>query len=273
MARVVGIIVTLTLFIGTAEAQGSLSELISLIRAESPRQSDSLRVRIAEITGPYMERKKDLAEADWKAIDSGLSDADSYVRGQTGAILAMIMYTYYEMRPIRLPDATRDLVAARFVESNPNVRGNAVRAIAVMAGGVPANLGTQLRQMARTDVSYDVRGVAMAALASINPPDPETNEFWVQSLNNVSDKRLRGMVLSAFRLKAPSDPRVISLVIDALKDPDRFVRQEAIAAIRKLGKPAESAIPLLIDIRNDPSSDDSMRDNAEAAIRVLTLGK
>jgi len=267
MARIVGFLLTLTLCIGTAQAQGNLSELISLIRAESPNQSDSLRVRIVEITGPYMERKRDLAEADWKAIDSGLSDADSYVRDQTGAILAMITYTFYEIRPIRLPDTTRDLVVARFGESNANVRGNAVRTIAVMAGGVPANLGTQLRQMARTDASNQIRSVAMAALAMITPPDSETNEFWVQNLTNVSDKDVRGMVLSAFRLKAPSDPRVISLVIDALKDSDRFVRQEAIAAISKIGKPAESALPLLEQIRD---TDASLRGNADAAIRSVT---
>jgi HEAT repeats len=265
MARLF-IVIAFTLVASTAEAQGNFSELISIIRAESPRQSDSARNKIAEILRPYSMRQKELAEADWKAIDSGLSDADPYVRDQTCAVLVTILYVN-QARPIRMPDTTRDVVVQQFGESNSNLRGNALRVIAMNASGVPAALATQLRQMARLDNSSEVRGVAMATLASINPPDPETNEFWVQSLSNVSERNVRGMVLSAFRLNSPSDPRVIALVIDALKDSDRFVRQEAIAAIIRIGKPAESALPLLQQIRD---TDADLRGNADAAIRVLT---
>ena len=80
------------------------------------------------------------------------------------------------------------------------------------------------------------------------------------------------MVLSAFRLYAQTDLTVISLVIDALRDKDYFVRQEAIAAVVKIGKPAAAALPLLIEIRDAQVSDERaeiMRANAEAAIRVL----
>jgi HEAT repeat protein len=250
----------------TVQAQGNLSELISVIRAESPRQSDSARNKILKILTPYSTRQKELAEEDWKAIDSGLSDADPYVRDQTCAVLATILYVN-QTRPLRVPDTTRDVLVQRLGESNPNLRGNALRVIALNASGVPAALATQLRQMALTDDSNAVRRVAMATLASINPPEAETNEFWVQSLSNVSDTNVRGMVLSSFRLNSPSDPRVIALVVDALKDSDRFVRQEAIAAISKIGKPAVFALPLLEQIRD---TDADLRGNAEAVIRVLT---
>ena len=55
-------------------------------------------------------------------------------------------------------------------------------------------------------------------ICEITPP--EITEFWVQSLNGVQDKGLRGMVLNAFRFYAQTDPRIISLVIGALKDKD-----------------------------------------------------
>ena len=71
-------------------------------------------------------------------------------------------------------------------------------------------------------------------------------------------------------MSAPTDSRVISLAIDALKDNDRFVRQEAIAAILTIGKPAIAAMPLLTDIKEAPESDEPMRGNAEAAIRILS---
>ena len=96
----------------------------------------------------------------------------------------------------------------------------------------------------------------------------------MQTLNDVSNKELRGYVLNAFRSYAPTDPRIIALVIDALRDMDYFVRQEAIASVIKIGKPAMAALPLLSEVRDahagaDPR-DQAMRRNAEAAIRVLS---
>jgi HEAT repeat protein len=93
-------------------------------------------------------------------------------------------------------------------------------------------------------------------------------------LNNFPNKELRGKILSSFRAYAPADPRVIALVIDALKDTDYFVRQEAIAAVIKIGKPAAAAIPLLNEIHNSNTGADemtqAMRMNAESAIRILS---
>ena len=66
----------------------------------------------------------------------------------------------------------------------------------------------------------------------------------------------------------------IALVIDALRDTDYFVRQEAIASVIKIGKPAVAALPLLSEIRDanvgTDERDQSMRMNAEAAIRILS---
>ena len=63
-------------------------------------------------------------------------------------------------------------------------------------------------------------------------------------------------------------------MIDALRDKDYFVRQEAIAAVIKIGKPASAALVLLNAIRDASVSadehDQAMRMNAEAAIRILS---
>jgi hypothetical protein len=63
------------------------------------------------------------------------------------------------------------------------------------------------------------------------------------------------------------------LVIGALGDNDRFIRQEAIAAVMQIGKSAVAALPLLHEIHEDPAIDEGMRLNAEAAIRALTADK
>ena len=279
MARFLRLISLLVLATATAEAQGNLSDLFSILRTEGPPLTESGRTRTFQILEAYSTGKKSL-DGEWDAINDALNDSNLFVRDQACAALSLIVYMsstpFYvaPVRPIRLPDPTRELVIQRFSESKPSLRENAVRTIALMEGGAPPTLAPQLLQMARTDSNGSVRRVVIAALASIPMPAREITDFWVQTLNDVSNKELRGYVLSAFRLYAPADPRVIALVIEALRDTDYFVRQEAIASVIKIGKPAVAALPLLSEIRDAKvgadERDQAMRINAEAAIRILS---
>jgi hypothetical protein len=279
MARFLWLVSLLVLATATAEAQGSLSDLFSILRTEGPTLTESGRTRTSQILEPYATGKKSL-DGEWDAINGALNDSDPFVRDRACAALSLIVYMsstpFYvaPVRPIRLPEPTRELVIQRFTESKPSLRENAVRIIVVMEGGVPPTLAPRLLQMARTDTNGSVRRIVIAALASISMPAPEITDFWVQTLNDVSNREWRGYVLSAFRLYAPADPRVIALVIDALRDTDYFVRQEAIASVIKIGKPAVAALPLLSEIRDANAGtderDQSMRMNAETAIRILS---
>jgi HEAT repeat protein len=278
MFRFLRLISLLVLSAATLEAQGNLSDLFSILRTEGPPLTESGRTRSFQILNAYVTGKKGL-DGEWEAINDALNDSSPFVRDQAVATLAAIIYVNSTplyanpVRPIRLPDPTRELVIQRFSESKPSLRENAVR-IVVMEGGVPPTLAPQLLQMARTDSEGSVRRVVIVALASIPMPAPEVREFWMQTLNDASNRELRGYVLSAFRLYAPADPRVIALVIDALRDTDYFVRQEAIASVIKIGKPAVAALPLLTEIRDTQvganERDQAMRRNAESAIRILS---
>ena len=279
MARFLWLVSLLVLATATAEAQGNLSDLFSILRTEGPTLTESGRTRTSQILDPYSTGKKSL-DGEWDAINGALNDSNPFVRDQACAALSLIVYMsstpFYvaPVRPIRLPEPTRELVIQRFTESKPSLRENAVRIIVLMEGGVPPTLAPRLLQMARTDTNGTVRRIVIAALASISMPAPEITDFWVQTLNDVSNREGRGYVLSAFRVYAPADPRVIALVIDALRDTDYFVRQEAIASVIKIGKPAVAALPLLSEIRDanvgTDERDQSMRMNAEAAIRILS---
>jgi len=279
MARFLWLVSLLVLATATAEAQGNLSDLFSILRTEGPTLTESGRTRTSQILDPYSTGKKSL-DGEWDAINGALNDSNPFVRDQACAALSLIVYMsstpFYvaPVRPIRLPEPTRELVIQRFTESKPSLRENAVRIIVLMEGGVPPTLAPRLLQMARTDTNGTVRRIVIAALASISMPAPEITDFWVQTLNDVSNREGRGYVLSAFRVYAPADPRVIALVIDALRDTDYFVRQEAIASVIKIGKPAVAALPLLSEIRDanvgTDKRDQSMRMNAEAAIRILS---
>ena len=279
MFRVFRLIIFFSLATVTAEAQGNLSDLFSILRTEGPALSESSRARTFQILEPYSKDTKSL-DGEWQTLNDALSDSSPFVRDQACAVLATIVSikstpVYLNPpRPIRLPDDTTALVIQRFRESQANLRENAVRIIASMAGGVPPSLAPQLLQMARTDNEEKVRHVAIEALASISSPAPEITDFWLQSLKDVSNVELRGKILNVFRFYVPTDSRVISLVIDALKDADYYVRQEAIAAVIKIGKPASAALVLLNAIRDASAGtderDQAMRMNAEAAIRILS---
>ena len=254
--------------LSVAEAQGNLSELFSILRTEGNALSESSRKRTVEILTAYSTGGSGLA-GEWPAINGALGDPNPLVRDQACALLSTLL-SLNAGKPIELPEDTRQIVIQRFGETNPNLRGNAVRVVALMAGGVPPEVESRLLQLAQADPAFSVRGVAIGALASVQIPTPGITEYWIQSLSAKQDKQLRGAVLNAFRFHAQTDPRIIQLVIDALGDNDRFVRQEAIAAVLQIGEPAVAALPALREIRDSPGADDSMRLNAEAAIRTLS---
>jgi HEAT repeat protein len=139
-----------------------------------------------------------------------------------------------------------------------------------MAGGITSEAAPDLLRLVRTDATLSVRRMAIEALASLRVLTPDVRDFWVQSLSRKEEKQLRGAVLSAFRFHAQTDSQIIKLVIDALHDEGRFVRQEAIAAVTQIGRPAVAALPLRREIQESGLSDEGMRLNAEAAIRILS---
>jgi len=270
MRRMACLPLLLLLFTATAEAQGNLAEVFSIIRTEGRALTPSSRTRTFAILDTYFSGEK--LAVEWPTLNDAISDRDPYVRDQACAVLGAIMYGNMARR-IRLPDTTRDLVIQRFSEATPNLRENAVRIIALMAGGVPPALTPELLRIARTDSEFSVRGVAIEALASVAPPSKEITEFWLESLKDVSNTQMRGTVLHAFRFETTANSEIIFLVIGALMDPDYYVRQEAVAAVTKIGKPAAAALPLLMEIRDSPVADvrgDVMRSNATNAIRILS---
>ena len=191
MARFLWLVSLLVLATATAEAQGNLSDLFSILRTEGPTLTESGRTRTSQILDPYSTGKKSL-DGEWDAINGALNDSNPFVRDQACAALSLIVYMsstpFYvaPVRPIRLPEPTRELVIQRFTESKPSLRENAVRIIALMEGGVPPTLAPRLLQMARTDTNGTVRRIVIAALASISMPAPEITDFWVQTLNDIS---------------------------------------------------------------------------------------
>lgn len=263
-------------------AQTNLSDFLAFMRTLNGPSSPANSTRGFQMIEPYLKGDKSF-EGEWETINEGLKDGSPFVRDQVCALLAVAV-SISPKRPIQLPDITTELVIQRFGESGTNLRENAVRVITQMKGGVPASVVPKLFQIAQTDSASNVRSAAIVALATVQATAPEVTEFWVKSLNDGGNTALRGTILSTFRAYKQTDPRIIALVIDALKDTDYYVQQEAIQAVIKIGPPAAAALPLLKEIRDTktaaftgPAANavndemrQAMRQNAESAIRLLS---
>src|SRR5215471_12638735 len=128
MFRVFRLIIFFSLLTGTAEAQGDLSDVFSILRTEGPALSESGRARTFQILELYSKGTKSL-DGEWQTLNDALSDSSAFVRDQACAVLATIVLFYstpYLNPPqsIRLPDDTTALVIQRFSESQANLRGN-----------------------------------------------------------------------------------------------------------------------------------------------------
>jgi HEAT repeat protein len=227
MLRVCGILAFL-FFTVAAQVQSRLEELFTILRTEGPRLSESGRARSSQIALAYLEVGTIRGE-DWVLIDSALRDMSPFVRDQACALLAALLFTN-RGRPVLFPEPTRELLVRQLGDTTANARANTVRILILMEGGLPVSVQPRILQMAGSDPDSEVRRTAIGGLASIARPSPEVLEFWKRSLSDTANKSLRGMVLNSFRLSAPTDPDIVDLVIDALRDADRFVRQEANAA-------------------------------------------
>ena len=261
--RLLNAIVCIVLVTSVVEAQ-DLSEWLAIIRSNKPGNG----LRIFEIIKPYIDRTKSI-EKEWTVIQSALDDPVPYARDQALAFLATFAYRNAK-RPVAVPQAIQQRVIQHFSSNDPTTRAVSVRIIALMDGGPPPSLVPRMLQIARTDLDPLVREAAIAGLPNTMTPSTATVQFWMESLRSTGDPLTRRMVLSSFEMYPAKNPEVIRLVIETLRDPGPFFRQQAVTAVVNIGKPAASAIPLLEEIRDSQSSDERLRSSAASAIRILS---
>ena len=239
-----------------------LSEWLAILRSNKPGQG----LRAIEITLPYIDRTKRI-ENEWSVLQSALDDP--YARDHALAFLASFAYRNAK-QPVAVPQAIQQRVIQHFSANDPTTRAVSVRIISLMAGGPPPSLVPRMLQIARTDPDPMVREAAIAGLPNTMTPSTATVQFWMESLRGTGALLARRMVLSSLEMYPAKNPEVIRLLIETLRDPAPFFRQQAIAAVVNIGKPAASAIPLLEEIRDSQSSDERLRSSAASAIRILS---
>lgn len=93
--------------------------------------------------------------------------------------------------------------------------------------------------------NVDVRNVAVQALAKVELTE-EAAALLAKVLKEDTETKLRQSALRAFtKPKPPSENLVRPVLLDALSDKDQPVREEALAALKLLGKPAATEVPHL----------------------------
>ena len=91
MFRIFRLIIFFCLATRTAAAQGTLSELFSILQTEGPALSESWRARTFQILEPYGKGTKSL-DGEWQTLNDALSHSNAFVRDQACALLATIVY-------------------------------------------------------------------------------------------------------------------------------------------------------------------------------------
>ena len=91
MFRTLRLIAFIVLTNATAEAQGNLTELFTILRTEGPKLTESDRARTFQILEPYGTGKKSI-DGEWQVMNDALNDSSPFVRDQACAALAAIVY-------------------------------------------------------------------------------------------------------------------------------------------------------------------------------------
>jgi HEAT repeat protein len=161
---------------------------------------------------------------------------------------------WYTEKNAELYDDTVPLLLTLLKDQDTLVRKAAAMALAVMPQRPPEAAREQMLVLIE-DPDQEVRTAALAALSLIRPVVPQVIttivEIVKKETTNVEEQSRRSDAVRALGNLGVTDPRVMSALRSALRDPNQGVVTEAILALRKLGPPAHAMVPQLTEIAKD----------------------
>jgi len=230
-------------------------------------KSSDAAIRRAAAEGLAQIEHKDLKKI-LPALLIAIKDQEADVRFYAAVTLTAAAYT--DEQSARTLNEAVPVLIKTLNDKDARVREYVANALALVMPESPAEAAEPLVKLLNDKekgAEKTVQEAVLAALSRIKPATPEMISAVLKLLKE--DKSVKGQAASALGDFGSSDPEVISALVDAMKDSDRFVRQEAVCALRKTGRPARGAIPELKKIADNPKEDQSMRDNAVAALRKI----
>lgn len=235
------------------------SEDVLLERLHSP---DAATRRAAAETLAQIEHKN--LERILPTLLLALKDPDPDVRFYVATSLAVAAYGD-EANAEALGQALPSLIEA-LNDEDARVREIVVGAIGLVKPQPPAAATQPLLELL-DDQEPRVRETAVWSLGRISPVPPEVASAILKVLKEDESSDVRGE--AATILGELGDPAVVPALIEALRDSDRYVRQEAVRALREIGPHAHCALPALKKVMQNAEEDVTVRELAASAIHRI----
>jgi len=119
------------------------------------------------------------------------------------------------------------------------------------------------------DQDWTSRAVAIESLAKIKPLPKSVLDALIAKMKDSSDRRALEQVLREFGRNQVSDPRAIQEITVALDGTDVDAQRTAAMSLAEIGPAANSAVPALVRLVNDPRADKMAAENARAALKRI----
>lgn len=246
-------------FLLHAKAQMGESAAVLLERLQSPDVATrrSAAETLAQIGDEELEKIL-------PTLLLALKDPDPDVRFYVATSLAVAAYGD-EANAEALGQALPSLIEA-LNDEDARVREIVVGAIGLVKPQPPAAATQPLLELL-DDQEPRVRETAVWSLGRISPVPPEVASAILKVLKEDESSDVRGE--AATILGELGDPAVVPALIEALRDSDRYVRQEAVRALREIGPHAHCALPALKKVMQNAEEDVTVRELAASAIHRI----
>jgi len=161
-----------------------------------------------------------------------------------------------------------DVVAEHFSDPAPRVRANLIIAIASLKPEIPDRFAPRL-ETGLSDPHISVWQRAFEGVVRLNPVPPVLEARLIDRIDEATDVALKGNLTRWLgEIRRPSE-RVLSLLLEALRAKQPYLRESSLAALHKMG-PAAARISF--DIRrltDDQSGDPAFAERLRALIKAI----
>lgn len=217
----------------------------------------------------WIQQDPETMRKAFPALIAALDDDDDGVRIQASAIFGGIgMFRRHDGRAI-LGTLELDLIE-RFDDPNRQVRTNLISVVSSLEPA-PAYLAQAIEAFERhlNDPDFGVRGRALFGLARVAPDSPSATAAIVSLIDRTADPEARRGLIQRLALARPRHPAIVRKLIEQLNQDHHQLRLGSVRALGNIGPPAAEALPPLRAILLDPSTQQELRQVAEAAIRSI----
>jgi len=200
------------------------------------------------------------------ALQKGLRDENAEVRFHSAVVLSTAAYDN-EKNALLLEQAVSPLMEG-LKDRDPRVREAAAGAIGLVRPSPPSEAVAALVGLLG-DSEAKVRKASLEALTRAQPAEIEIIFAILRVHEEDPSEEVRAEAAKTLAEISAREPAVVWSLTDSLKSSDRYLRQESVRALGKLGPAASPAVEELEKIAENPNEDRIIRKYAAQALRKI----